>query len=132
MKTGFNNVVLHPMNFCCQQHVATLLSITRCNNIVDNNVHGVQHNIVEACSHQLGTTCAFLAVYLKIISFHFLDSNGCLHVHPDAMKEIDSILQDKLNVKANKNPFGKLPYPYTCQGILSIEQIDGFSRHVDF
>ena len=51
-----------PHEQCCQQHVATLFSITRCNNIVDNNVHGVQHNIAEAGSHQPGTTCAFLAV----------------------------------------------------------------------
>ena len=48
-----------PHEQCCQQYVTTLLSITRCNNIVDNNVRGVQHNIVEACSHQPGTTCAF-------------------------------------------------------------------------
>ena len=31
-----------PHEQCCQQHVATLLGTTRCNNIVDNNVHGVQ------------------------------------------------------------------------------------------
>ena len=54
-----------PHEQCCQQHVAVLLSITRCNNIVDNNVHGVQHNIVEACSHQPGTTCTFLVADLK-------------------------------------------------------------------
>ena len=38
-----------PHEHCCQQYVAVLLSITTCNNIVDNNVHGVQHNIVESC-----------------------------------------------------------------------------------
>ncbi|XP_046841485.1 uncharacterized protein LOC124435547 [Xenia sp. Carnegie-2017] len=52
------------------------------------------------------------------------NSNGCMHVHPDDMKKIDDILIRELNVKANENPFGKMPYPYPCQGILSIEQID--------
>lgn len=47
-----------------------------------------------------------------------------MHVHPDDMKKIDDILIRELNVKANENPFGKMPYPYPCQGILSIEQID--------
>ena len=51
-----------------------------------------------------------------------------MHVHPDAMKKIDEILQNDLNVTANKNPYGKLPYPYSCQGILSIQQIDGFAK----
>ena len=54
------------------------------------------------------------------------NSNGCLHVHPDSMKRIVDILQKKLNVTANENPFGKQPYPYRCQGILSIQQIDDF------
>ena len=48
-----------PHEQCCQQHVA-ILSITRCNNVVDN--------IVEACSHQPGTTCAFFAVYAALFS----------------------------------------------------------------
>ncbi|XP_028416680.1 uncharacterized protein LOC114540871 [Dendronephthya gigantea] len=59
-------------------------------------------------------------------SMNMPNSNGCLHVHPDSMKRIDEILQKDLHVKANENPFGKLPYPYPCQGIMSIEQIDGF------
>lgn len=60
------------------------------------------------------------------IYFFCFCSNGCLHVHPDAMKKIDEILTNDLNVTANKNPFGELPYPYPCQGICSIQQIDGF------
>lgn len=52
------------------------------------------------------------------------NSNGCLHVHPDDMKKLDSILVNELGVNLNINPFGKLPYPYPCQGLLSIEQID--------
>ncbi|CAB4014592.1 partial [Paramuricea clavata] len=59
-------------------------------------------------------------------SMNMPNSNGCLHVHPDSMKKIDDILQNKLNVKANENPFGKQPYPYRCQGIMSIQQIDGY------
>lgn len=52
------------------------------------------------------------------------NSNGCLHVHPDDMKTIDSILINDLDVKPNVNPFGKNPYPYPCQGLMSIQQID--------
>lgn len=51
------------------------------------------------------------------------NSNGCLHVHPDDLKKIDSILMDELHVKLNVNTFGKRPYPYRCQGLLSIQQI---------
>ena len=63
-----------------------------------------------------------------VYSYYFgvFFSNGCLHVHPDDMKKIDDILKLDLNVTVNKNPYGKLPYPYPCQGILSIQQIDGF------
>ena len=50
-----------PHEHCFQQHVTVLLSITRCNNIIDNNVCGVQHNIVESCFHKPGTTWAFYA-----------------------------------------------------------------------
>ena len=60
-----------PHEQCCQQQVAILLSITRCNKIVDDIVHGVPHNIVEACFHQPGTTCAFLAVYLRSLNDQF-------------------------------------------------------------
>ena len=44
------------------------------------------------------------------------------------MKNLDDILQKELNVKANENPFGKLPYPYRCQGIMSIQQIEEFTQ----
>ena len=70
----------------------------------------------------------FLHVPSFVYSIFSLCSNGCLHVHPDAMKKIDEILQNDLNVTANKNPYGKMPYPYSCQGILSIQQIDGFAK----
>ncbi|XP_068731715.1 uncharacterized protein [Montipora capricornis] len=51
------------------------------------------------------------------------NSLGCIHVHPSALKKINELL-DKMGVVIHKNPFGKKPYPYTPQGILSVEQID--------
>lgn len=51
------------------------------------------------------------------------NSEGCIHVHPKDLKKINEIL-DEMGVVTHKNPFGKQPYPYTPQGILSIEQID--------
>jgi len=56
-----------------------------------------------------------------IISFH---SDGCIHVHPTALLEIDSILVKELGVVIHTNPFGENPYPYKPQGLLSVEQID--------
>uniref|UniRef100_A0A7M5V8T5 Peptidoglycan binding-like domain-containing protein n=2 Tax=Clytia hemisphaerica TaxID=252671 RepID=A0A7M5V8T5_9CNID len=51
------------------------------------------------------------------------NSNGCVHVHPSVQREIvDRLFM--LGVIANENPFGKLPYPYRIQGIVSVEQID--------
>ena len=67
-----------------------------------------------------GLYFAFKLTFFVVINF----SNGCLHVHPDDMKTIDSILINDLDVKPNVNPFGKNPYPYPCQGLMSIQQID--------
>lgn len=50
------------------------------------------------------------------------NSAGCLHAWPEAIKNISSILTG-LGVVANENPFGKLPYPYEPQGLLSIELV---------
>lgn len=51
------------------------------------------------------------------------NSNGCVHAHPEDQKKITDILLS-IGVEANKNPFGKLPYPFKTQGIVSVEQID--------
>lgn len=51
------------------------------------------------------------------------NSEGCIHAHPDDLKTIDNILKDELGVKVRPNPFGKLPYPYQPQGLLSVEEI---------
>lgn len=50
-------------------------------------------------------------------------SNGCVHVHPEVQKKIVDILLG-LGVVENENPFGKLPYPFKIQGVVSVEQID--------
>ena len=52
------------------------------------------------------------------------NSHGCIHCHPNAIKTIWHILTEQLGVIVHNNTFGKLPYPYIPQGILSIEQID--------
>ena len=44
-------------------------------------------------------------------------------MHPDVQKEIVRILVEKLGVVVRENPFGKNPYPYKPQGLLSIVQI---------
>lgn len=52
------------------------------------------------------------------------NSLGCIHCSPQDMKTIVDFLVNKLGVIVNKNPFGKLPYPYQPQGLIAIEQID--------
>jgi len=52
------------------------------------------------------------------------NSEGCMHCSPDDMKKLVDILVKKLKVKVNENPYGRLPYPYTPQGLIAIEQID--------
>jgi hypothetical protein len=51
------------------------------------------------------------------------NSHGCIHTHPDQCNQIWQLLV-ALGVKIHKNTDGKLPYPYTPQGVISIEQID--------
>lgn len=52
------------------------------------------------------------------------NSEGCLHAAPQDIEMVASILQHELGVKVRENPFGKLPYPYKPQGLLSIYLID--------
>lgn len=51
------------------------------------------------------------------------NSNGCVHIHPKDMETIDDILKNELGVIVNENPFGKTPYPYKPQGLLSIDEV---------
>jgi len=51
------------------------------------------------------------------------NSHGCIHAHPDDIKQIWQILIS-LGVVVHQNTDGKRPYPYKPQGIISIEQID--------
>lgn len=51
------------------------------------------------------------------------NSAGCMHNHPTDQEIVMNILKAK-GVIANENPFGKLPYPFEPQGLLSIEVID--------
>ncbi len=46
------------------------------------------------------------------------NSAGCVHAWPEAVKKIAEILKS-LGVVANENPFGKVPYPFKPQGLLS-------------
>ena len=45
-------------------------------------------------------------------------------MHPEDLRLIDDILINKLGVAKHDNPFGKKPYPYNPQGLLSIQQIE--------
>eukprot|EP00033_Pygsuia_biforma_P002120 GCRY01002352.1.p1 GENE.GCRY01002352.1~~GCRY01002352.1.p1 ORF type:complete len:289 (-),score=36.12 GCRY01002352.1:147-1013(-) len=48
------------------------------------------------------------------------NSHGCVHGHPADIKKVWEILTG-LGVVVHKNSFGKLPYPYEPQGLISIE-----------
>ncbi len=50
------------------------------------------------------------------------NSNGCIHGHPDAIKGVWKALVG-IGVEVRQNTFGKLPYPYKSQGLLSVEEI---------
>jgi hypothetical protein len=51
------------------------------------------------------------------------NSHGCIHAHPQDIKDVWDLLVS-IGVEVRNNTFGKLPYPYPTQGILSIEQLD--------
>eukprot|EP01119_Soliformovum_irregulare_P002265 TRINITY_DN12550_c0_g1_i1.p1 TRINITY_DN12550_c0_g1~~TRINITY_DN12550_c0_g1_i1.p1 ORF type:complete len:280 (-),score=53.21 TRINITY_DN12550_c0_g1_i1:50-889(-) len=52
------------------------------------------------------------------------NSHGCIHAHPQDIHTIWQILVNQLNVTVHQNTYGKLPYPYTPQGILSVDTIN--------
>lgn len=51
------------------------------------------------------------------------NSHGCIHAWPTAIESLWHVLADDLGVGIRPNTFGKLPYPYTCQGLLSVELV---------
>jgi len=51
------------------------------------------------------------------------NSEGCVHTYPNNVFMIWQILVS-MGVQVRNNTFGKLPYPYKAQGIVSVEQID--------
>lgn len=51
------------------------------------------------------------------------NSHGCVHAAPEDIKAVWEILVS-IGVQVHQNTFGKLPYPYPTQGLLSIELID--------
>jgi len=51
------------------------------------------------------------------------NSHGCVHAHPLDIKAVWQLLVS-MGVQIRANTFGKLPYPYPTQGLLSIELID--------
>ena len=52
------------------------------------------------------------------------NSHGCVHAHPEDIEAVWHILVDQLGVVVHNNTFGKLPYPYKPQGLLSIELVE--------
>ena len=51
------------------------------------------------------------------------DSDGCIHVHPDDLDRINTILTTQLGVVVHNNTFSSKDYPYSPQGIISVQQI---------
>jgi len=51
------------------------------------------------------------------------DSHGCVHAWPQDIQGIWYQLV-ALGVQVRPNTFGKLPYPYRAQGVVSVEQLD--------
>ena len=52
------------------------------------------------------------------------NSEGCIHAHPDDIKNIWQILVSQCGVEVRDNPYGQQPYPYQPQGIATIEQVN--------
>lgn len=52
------------------------------------------------------------------------NSLGCIHAWPESIYTIWQILVNECGVIVNPNTDGQLPYPYTPQGLLSVELID--------
>lgn len=51
------------------------------------------------------------------------NSAGCVHGHPSDVYMIYKLLEG-LGVVANNNTFTGIDYPYKCQGIAVVEQMD--------
>ena len=51
------------------------------------------------------------------------NSDGCIHVYPDVLNQINTILITQLGVVVNQNPYSSKDYPYRPQGIISVQQI---------
>jgi hypothetical protein len=52
------------------------------------------------------------------------NSHGCVHAHIEDIYAVWQLLVNECGVEVRPNPFGKLPYPYVPQGLLSIECVD--------
>ncbi|KAG2374871.1 hypothetical protein C9374_010245 [Naegleria lovaniensis] len=56
-------------------------------------------------------------------SYHPMpNSHGCIHAQPQDIERIAQILKNDLGVVAHENLFGKYPYPFQQQGLLSVVQ----------
>jgi hypothetical protein len=51
------------------------------------------------------------------------NSLGCIHAYPHSIETVWKILTTELGVVAHKNVGGVTPYPYTSQGLLSVELV---------
>jgi hypothetical protein len=50
------------------------------------------------------------------------NSSGCLHAHPEDIQRVYQLLLG-LGVQVRKNPFSGKNYPYSPQGLCSIELV---------
>ena len=51
------------------------------------------------------------------------NSDGCIHVYPDVLDQMNQILTTKLGVVVHNNTFSSKDYPFKPQGIISVQQI---------
>jgi hypothetical protein len=56
------------------------------------------------------------------------NSHGCVHGHPADIDALWQILTNDLGVAIRNNTNGHLPYPYTPQGLVSVERVRPGSR----
>jgi len=52
------------------------------------------------------------------------NSEGCIHAWPASIERVWHLLTEDLGVKVRPNTNGKLPYPYTPQGLFSVYLVD--------
>ena len=51
------------------------------------------------------------------------NSAGCVHTHPSALQQLGELLKSRCGVVARPNTDGRLPYPYSPQGLAVVYEL---------